>query len=68
MEQKLEKCPFCGGNAIRIQTEASEVCNRRFERVDKEVRYRVFCNYCGCGTACEDLEDAIYDWNRRDYR
>jgi len=69
MEQKIKRCPFCCGSSIRIQTDVSEICNSKFERIERNKTYRIFCNYCGCGTAKkQDLNEAIYEWNRREYR
>lgn len=51
-EERPKACPFCGSKETRsLQTTSP---------------YYISCTNCGAnGTACEDLDQAILDWNRR---
>ncbi len=63
--EKLEKCPFCGGNAD-FETK---------EDYSSHIYYRVVCDDCGCGTWCDSSgyghegndgkQLAITEWNQR---
>ncbi len=58
MKPKLKPCPFCGGMAIVLKHQASDI--------NAQVRAMVVCGNCDCRTAyyCE-VSDAIDVWNRR---
>lgn len=65
MSNKLNPCPFCGGEADFEYK----------ENYSAHTFWRIVCDKCGCGTWCDDdgfgYEDnpgkqkAIEAWNRR---
>lgn len=54
MKEEIKKCPFCGGNAIKVMSE------------DLHIFY-VACDDCKAMTDVffTNIEDAIEAWNRR---
>jgi hypothetical protein len=51
MKAKLKKCPFCGGNVIKVYS---------------DIFYQVECNNCHCSTSCYvKYAWAVKAWNRR---
>lgn len=56
-EDKIKKCPFCGGKGT--------LCNTANERTDPNCWY-LQCQKCEIGTSrCYSAEEARNKWNRR---
>ncbi len=61
MMNKLKRCPFCGGEEIRIATRFILVKGDLADTIDVSVG----CVSCGMGATAETEPEAIEAWNRR---